>query len=116
MKRIYLKAGVVFFEINEFYFKVFSALFKAEDLIKKPMIITSANDGKHITNSKHYKHEAIDIRTKHLTEDEKDKLFRFLIEELEAGALVIFEERGKENEHIHIQTKPTPAPAPPQTK
>jgi hypothetical protein len=116
MKRIYLKAGVVFFEINEFYYKVFSALFKAEDLLNKPMIITSANDGRHLEGSKHYKNEALDLRTKHLTPDEKDKLFKFLIEELEAGALVIFEERGKENEHIHIQTKPAPAPAPPQTK
>ena len=53
--------------------------------------------------------KAIDLRTKNLTDEQKDKVYTALREALFAdGYDVILEYRGQAEEHIHIEYDPKP--------
>lgn len=70
-------------------------------------IITSVNDSTHSTNSLHYKDQAFDLRTKHVIyEQHKDKIFDALRASLTADFDLVFENRGKDSEHIHLEYDP----------
>ena len=69
------------------------------------MIVTSCNDGQHMTNSKHYTGNAVDLRTKTVG------LARQLVEAIKVqlkplGYDVIFEDEHGDNEHLHIEYDP----------
>ena len=103
---IKIKKGVVFAEINVPLMIILKTLMAAELEIGKEMVITSVNDSIHKKNSLHYKNRAVDIRTKHLTPDEKKRLLKFLREKLGGDYDVIFEGENTDNEHIHIEYDP----------
>lgn len=76
--------------------------------INKDMVITSGNDSKHGRTSLHYKNKAVDIRTKNLTNEEKQKLINRLKSELyKNGYDVLLEGAGTNNEHLHVEFDPT---------
>lgn len=83
------------------------ALSNAAEILSLPdMLITSGNDSKHKTGSKHYSDEALDFRTKHLTKDQKHKLVAEVKRRLGKDYDVILESEGKVNEHLHIEWDP----------
>lgn len=62
-------------------------------------ILTSANDGKHMENSKHYKGFAIDLRIKHiLDKEELKKIYEDIKQACNKSFDVILEKT-----HIHIE-------------
>ena len=70
------------------------------------LVITSANDGKHKVDSKHYKNQALDLRSKNFkTEENKAKFMTVLKRELGPKFTIIYEYPGEVNEHFHIQVK-----------
>ena len=75
------------------------------------LVITSVNDSRHGTNSRHFKDEAIDIRTKGPASNDmgsaaKKWAFRKRMEELAGGQFrVLLEHLGTPNEHLHAQVK-----------
>lgn len=75
------------------------------DLFNKPLIITSANDGKHKTGSKHYVNRAVDLRT--IDKDlEEQTLFISLLAYFDKKLnLMLFDERQQPgSDHVHIET------------
>lgn len=70
------------------------------------LVITSMNDSLHMSNSRHYMNEAIDLRSKNFKSQEDKETFRYELE-LTLGPFftVILENEGTENEHFHIQVK-----------
>lgn len=65
--------------------------------------VTSANDGKHTPNSKHYKGLALDFRTHNLNPDQRKKVFNELRKALGTTFTVLLEDENQPNEHLHIQ-------------
>lgn len=72
----------------------------------KPMIITSANDGLHMSLSRHYAGKAVDIRTK----DQKPEDILLFVEEakkyLDRALDLVWEDKGLANEHLHAEYDP----------
>ncbi len=70
------------------------------------LVITSANDGKHKVDSKHYKNQALDLRSKSFkNETDKHEFMTALSNELGNKFTVLYEYPGGENEHFHVQVK-----------
>lgn len=69
-----------------------------------PAVVTSGNDGRHMTGSCHYENRAIDLRSKSLkTEQEKAQLVEALRGWLGPDYDVILEHLGEDNEHVHVE-------------
>jgi len=89
---------------------IFSKLEEVHRLKKSPqpenLVITSINDGIHKSDSKHYKNQAVDIRSKSF-KDELDKVdfVTHLMKALGPKFSLIYEHPGEANEHFHIQVK-----------
>jgi hypothetical protein len=70
------------------------------------LVITSISDGRHSPNSRHYRNEALDLRSKNFPGREAKRLFRALFEHsLGAQFRVLLESEGSENEHFHVQVR-----------
>lgn len=76
------------------------------------LTITSVNDSVHTENSKHYKNEAIDIRSHNFSALINKKTFLHLFENmlnthpaLPNRFVILLEDEGKANEHFHVQVK-----------
>jgi len=70
-------------------------------------IVTSMNDGRHGTNSRHYRDLAVDLRSKHLDSEQKAKVFRMAKEILDnQGYDLLLEALGTSNEHFHVEHDP----------
>ena len=68
------------------------------------LVVTSANDGTHKANSKHYSNEALDLRTKTFNgQPSKAAFMSALKKELGAAFTVLYECEGTPNEHLHVQ-------------
>mgnify|MGYP001580899357 CR=1 FL=1 len=67
------------------------------------MLVTSGNDSKHITGSKHYIDQALDFRTKHLTKSQKYNLVKEVKSRLGSGYDVFLEFEGGLQEHMHVE-------------
>ncbi len=72
----------------------------------KDCILTSVTDGRHREGSKHYSGEAVDIRTKHLTNEEKTEITSEIARALGKDFDVILEGIGTDNNHLHIEWDP----------
>ena len=85
-----------------------AATINAANVLKIPvdMLITSGNDKVHARGSKHYKNEALDFRTKHLTTESKHALVAAVKARLGRSYDVILEDEGGANEHLHIEYDP----------
>lgn len=71
--------------------------------LTKDMVITSGNDGRHMPGSKHGTGDALDIRTKHLTRQERLNFIEFLGDRLGPDYDVVLEHLGRPNEHLHVE-------------
>lgn len=87
-------------------YNLFSKLDNLFNVIGKNCVITSANDGQHSDRSLHYTNKAIDCRSKHLVQNEKDTLLRQMRAGLGKDYDVILEDIDKDNEHYHIEFDP----------
>ena len=105
------KSSAVRFE--EFSVSICHILFALErinrlNLCPQPehLVITSANDGRHKIDSKHYKNQALDLRSKSFkTEEMKHHFMTVLRNELGPKFAILYEYPGEVNEHFHIQVK-----------
>ena len=66
------------------------------------LVITSVNDGQHMTGSKHYINQAFDCRTKNITTS-KAFIIAEIKENIGENFDVVFENEGKDTEHLHIE-------------
>lgn len=71
--------------------------------LRGDVVVTSANDSKHMNNSLHYKDKAVDFRTKHLTPLEKREWIRNIQVRLGVGYQTILESENEPNEHLHVE-------------
>ena len=71
------------------------------DRYNKECTITSGTDGTHSRGSEHYKGDALDFRTRHLAEGEKDKIGLEIRERLGPDYDVVIE-----GTHIHVEFDP----------
>jgi len=75
------------------------------------LMVTSVNDGRHVTGSRHYSDEALDWRTKGPAANtmgstaRKQRFRRRLTALLGDRFTVMLEGLGKPHEHIHVQVK-----------
>ncbi len=99
-----IKSGVI---IQGLHASMRSALMKADKIMVQhgaSLVVTSALDGTHSPGSLHPYGFAIDIRSKHLEQDNKADVLRQLQEQL-PDFDVILECAGKDNEHFHIENE-----------
>jgi hypothetical protein len=98
------KPGVEFKGFSKGLVKILQELLEVDSPV--PIVITSGSDGSHMKNSKHYKFEAVDVRSKSFpSRDSKLKYRRDLLNRLGPKFTVILEGEGLEYEHFHIQVK-----------
>ncbi len=78
----------------------------------KDIVITSGNDSGHGENSRHYRNEALDVRSKNFGSrvsklNFKNRLQNMLNSHPEYPNCftVLFEYEGQDNEHFHVQVK-----------
>lgn len=70
------------------------------------IVITSANDSLHMKDSRHYKDEALDLRTHHFSSSQAVELFANELRIAFSSAFtVLHEDKGGPNDHLHIQPK-----------
>lgn len=92
---------------------IFECLWKVKDNAGVDTItVTSVNDSRHSTDSRHYRDEAIDIRSKNFLGLDAKRKFAARLDELLNSHLtdpekfiVIFESEGTINEHFHVQPR-----------
>ena len=65
--------------------------------------LTACLDGKHKQGSKHYTGEAVDIRSKHIPDAQKDSVLAAIRATLGRDYDVLLEGRGTANEHFHVE-------------
>ncbi len=99
-----LKPGVRLTDLSP---QMVLAAIVVNDLYKKrglECVVTSANDSKHMVNSKHYKGNALDFRTHYRELNNLEIGLRDEIREcLGSEYVVLLEGVGTPNEHMHIQ-------------
>lgn len=69
------------------------------------LTVTSAFDGEHMPNSRHYRGEALDLRSHNMTKAKKVKFQAWVTETLGPKFTVLLENPGQVNEHFHIQVR-----------
>ena len=74
-------------------------------------VITSANDSKHGPNSLHYKDQALDLRTRHMNEQELQAVFHKLKKTLGSQFDVMLE-----SDHLHLEWQPKDKPIHPEER
>lgn len=67
------------------------------------MLVTSGNDSKHMAGSRHFRDQALDFRTKHLSKEQKHALVAEVVRRLGDAYDVILEFEGGANEHLHVE-------------
>jgi len=78
------------------------ALIAAESVFgDRGVVVTSAKDGKHRDHSRHYLGQAIDIRTRHLTDKQKKEFAELLQVRLGDDFDVVLE-----SSHMHLEFDP----------
>lgn len=70
------------------------------------LVVTSLNDAKHATGSRHFTDEAADVRSHSFASPGDRRAFRELLaDRLGPRFTVLLEDEGRPNEHVHIQPK-----------
>lgn len=70
-------------------------------------VVTSMNDSSHGAESLHYKDRAVDLRSKHISADNREHVFQELVRLLNPlGYDVLFENQGLDAEHYHVEWDP----------
>lgn len=84
--------------------QVAEAVYRGFDV---PLVVTSASDGEHSTDSLHYAGLAIDLRTKNIpTVADKGLIRREIAQALGQEFDVLLEYLGAQNEHLHAEYDP----------
>lgn len=76
------------------------------ELALPDMVITAGRNGRHRPGSKHYTDNALDFRTKHLTDVDKRLLVAAVTRRLGTDYDVLLEDAGTSNEHGHAEHDP----------
>lgn len=97
------KAGVVFRGFTRELVEILDALTRLAELYPHDIVITSASEGRHAKNSRHYSFQAVDVRSKYFKKEEKQRFMSLLSAFLGKKYLVLLEDAGKPNEHIHVE-------------
>lgn len=85
-----------------------AAVINAANVLDLPdMLVTSGNDSAHMKGSKHYEDAALDFRTHHLTDEQKQGLKAVVKARLGSAYDVILESLGTPNEHLHVEHDPS---------
>lgn len=95
---------------------VFAAMI-VEDLydeIKISCLVTSCNDGVHMSNSLHYQGCAMDFRTKNVPRGMLNNLVESVRTSLGPDFDVVLESINGDNEHLHVEWDPKPWPKAPE--
>jgi len=80
------------------------AVINAANALDLPdMLVTSGNDSAHMAGSRHYRDQALDFRTHHLTNPQKLALVDEVIRRLGDAYDVILENIDEPNEHLHVE-------------
>lgn len=93
----------MFVEINQYVLKMLKCGLECSNLMHRDLVVTSANDGKHMATSFHYKNRALDFRTKDMTEVEKQRFVTNMESLLGPNYQVILENNPV---HAHIEYDP----------
>ena len=109
MATVTCKAGVRLSGLTAGLCRILSVL---EDLsrtatgLPPELVITSINDSTHGPTSRHYRNEALDLRSKNFSGRGAKRLFRSLFEQsLGPKFRVLLEAEGTDNEHFHAQIR-----------
>lgn len=102
---LHVKPGVKFTTLRPVLVDIFMALNDISLILQHDITITSGSEGTHMAGSKHYTGEAIDIRTKDLTDDQRQRLWFALKQHLGPHYDVVEEFNPP---HIHIEYDPKP--------
>jgi hypothetical protein len=70
------------------------------------MIVTEVTGGTHMTKSKHYVGQAVDLRSKHLSTEQKRRILEEGKTALGSDFDFILEGEGEEQEHFHAEFDP----------
>lgn len=100
-----LKSSSVKLNGSEAIIHILRALLTFAGTIETDIVITSGNDDVHMKTSKHYKDQAVDVRSKTLSEEEKKQFKAFMTGYLGPRFSILLENKGTVNEHFHIQVK-----------
>lgn len=88
-------------------YKLFPILDDIFTSLHLPCVITSANDGTHMTGSLHYKNLAIDVRSHDLGSlDQKHEVLQKMKSVCGPDYDILFENPGEDNEHFHLEFDP----------
>lgn len=71
----------------------------------KQLVITAGTDGAHVAGSRHYKGEALDLRSKNFRKADREPFRVDLERSLGPKFRVLLEGDGTVNEHFHIQVR-----------
>ena len=104
------KASVRFKRLTPALMTLLNALYAADrgkvEGQPEDLVITSANDSTHGEFSRHYRDEALDVRSKSFASEQAKKVFRdSLVSQLGQKFTVLYESRGTPNEHLHLQVR-----------
>lgn len=95
--------NVYFQEFTPAMRRMLEVVWEVNDTHKYGLVITSANDSVHSKNSRHYKNEALDLRTHNLKNPVEVQ--KILKSKLGEKFTVLYESPGLPNAHIHCQPK-----------
>jgi len=98
-----MKRGVVLFGSSPQLFEIIDAARVVYAMVGKEVVITSGIDGTHSIRSLHYRGLALDLRTRHLSDDERLEVEEGLRAKLGADFDVVFE-----FDHFHVEYDPKP--------
>lgn len=106
MGKINIKPGVTFEPYAPGGMRILEVLKQIVHTYPFDVTITSGTDGVHSGPDDPHKHgDAFDIRTKDLTDLQKNMLLAGLVKNLGSRFYVFLEAPGTDNEHIHGQTR-----------
>ena len=106
MARILVKPGVQFAVIRPAGARIIEVLRGIARELSFDVTITSATDGTHSgPNDPHHLGEAYDLRTRGLTDAQKNQLLAMLQGRLGSQFFAFLEAPGSGNEHIHVQRR-----------
>lgn len=100
--RLLVKDGVVFKEFNSPIITALKDVWVLANQTGIEMVITSANDSKHMKDSLHYKNLAFDLRTRHMTKAEAKQVTQDLKLRMGPSWDVVLEK-----DHIHCEYDPS---------
>lgn len=113
MSGLLVKEGVVFRRFTPGLLRILDALssiaLSGRALVPgmpDDLVITSANDSTHLPSSRHYRDEALDVRSKSFTTRAAKDIFAMTLRaRLGPKFTVLFESEGTEHEHFHVQVR-----------